>query len=225
LFLDEVAGLPLEVQAQLLRAIEQREVISLGASRAAAVDVRFVAATQRPLAQWVSEGRFRADLRARLEGFRVELPPLRQRLGDAPLLFLHLLGCHSPRSPRPEARVLEWLALQQWPLNVREIVLLVRKILATYPEATELTLEQVMAVLSVASAYHPAGDPKPAPSAPRRRVDKRAFRPETVEAFRAALERTSGNVALAAAELEISRQRAYRILRRCSTPPTDRSPS
>ncbi len=97
-----------------------------------------------------------------LEGFRVVLPPLRERLGDVPLLFIHLLGAHSPRPPRPEAQVLEWLALQQWPLNVREVVLLVRKLLATYPEATELTLEQITAVLSVQRAAQretPASEP------------------------------------------------------------------
>jgi transcriptional regulator of acetoin/glycerol metabolism len=99
-------------------------------------------------------------------------------------------------------------------MNVRELVLLARKVLATYPGATVLTLEQVMAV-SLAAPTHPTAETQEeSAGARRRRVDKRAFGPETLDAFRVALARAKGNVAQAAAELEISRQRAYRILKR-----------
>lgn len=215
LLLDEVADLSLEVQAQMLRAIEQGEVLRLGESRPTRVDVRFVAATQRPLAQWVSEGRFRADLQARLEGLRIVLPPLRQRMGDVPLLFLNLLREHSPSPPRLEARVLEWLTLRDWPLNVRELVALARRTLATYPGASDLSLEQLVALTCDPLVQRSAESAIPNRPSRRSRVDGRAFRPEMVETFRAALERNSGSVARAAAELKISRQRAYRILRLC----------
>jgi transcriptional regulator of acetoin/glycerol metabolism len=218
LFLDEVADLSLEVQAQLLRAIEG-ELIPLGSSRPLRIDVRFIAATQRPLARWVSEGRFRADLHARLEGLRVQLPPLRQRFGDAPLLFLHLLQAHSPNPPRLDAPAIEWLALRDWPLNVRELVVLARRVVAAYPDATELSVQQLRDVCSDLPAEPATGDVTKLVRPRLRRADSRVFGPETLAAFRAALERNSGSVAKAAAELEISRQRAYRILRCCSKPP------
>lgn len=219
LFLDEIADLSLDVQAQLLRAIEQGEVIPLGGSRPLRINVRFIAATQRPLARWVSAGRFRADLRARLEGLRVELPPLRQRFGDAPLLFLHLLRTHSPNPPRLDAPGLEWLALRDWPLNVRELVVLARRIIAAYPEATDLSVQQLRGMCSDLPSDRATGDDTKAARSRRRRADSRVFGPETLAAFRAALERNSGSVAKAAAELEISRQRGYRILRCCLKPP------
>jgi transcriptional regulator with PAS, ATPase and Fis domain len=219
LFLDEVADLSLEVQAQLLRAIEQGEVIPLGGSRPLRIDVRFIAATQRPLARWVSEGRFRADLHARLEGLRVELPPLRRRFGDAPLLFLHLLRTHSPNPPRLEAPAIEWLALRDWPLNVRELVVLARRIVAAYPDAADLSVQQLRDVCSDLPGEPATGDDTKPVRVRLRRADSRVFGPETVAAFRAAFERNSGSVAKAAAELAISRQRAYRILRVCSKPP------
>ena len=213
LFLDEIADLSLDVQAQLLRVVEQRELTPLGESRAIPVDVRFVVATQRPLADWVSLGRLRADLRARLEGIRIELPPLRRRWGDAPLLFLHLLAAHSANPPQPDARVLEWLALRDWPLNVRELVALVRRVLATYPSCRELTLDQI-AALSADAAPRIEGAESTSPARSRRpRNDRRAFGPEALAALRVALERNSGSVTRAAAELAISRQRAYRMLK------------
>ncbi len=220
LFLDEIADLSLETQAQLLRAVEQGEVIPLGESRATRVDVRFIAATQRPLCQCVAEGRFRADLQARLEGLRIELPPLRRRAGDVPLLFLHVLRAHSSRPPETDARALEWLALREWPLNVRELVALARRALAAYPNTATLSLEQLTALVSAPDRSRAVEDRDALRLPRRRRVDGRAFRPETLAAFRAALERNAGSVAKAAAELEITRQRAYRLLRHCSKPPS-----
>jgi hypothetical protein len=99
------------------------------------------------------------------------------------------------------------------------LVVLARRIVAAYPDATDLSLEQLRGVCSDLPSDRATGDdPKPARSR-RRRADSRVFGPETLAAFRAALERNSGSVAKAAAELEISRQRAYRILRCCAEPP------
>jgi DNA-binding NtrC family response regulator len=100
LFLDEVADLPLTVQAKLLRAIEQHEVIAVGESSPARVDVRIVAATQLPLRTKVGEQRFRADLAARLDCVTVVLPPLRQRVEEIPYLFEWFVRKHSGGQPR-----------------------------------------------------------------------------------------------------------------------------
>jgi len=212
LLLDEIADLPYDVQTQLLRAIENREVIPLGESQPFTVNVRFLAASQAPLSEAVAKGRFRADLRARLEGLRIPVPPLRERRGDIPMLFLHLLRGHAKDPPRPDARVLEQLCLYDWPLNVREMVSLVRRIVAAHPGAATLSLAQLQVLFPELGG----GRTEPetgARLAPRRRIDPRAFTPADFAALDAALERHAGNVASAAADLGMSRQRAYRMLK------------
>lgn len=127
LFLDEIGDLPLPLQSRLLRVLQEGEIQRLGASSAIPVDVRVLAATHRPLQDWVTDGRFRADLFYRLDVLRLELPPLRQRSADLPLLARTLLE----RSLRqqgltwPAAEVLRQatpaLLSHRWPGNVREL--------------------------------------------------------------------------------------------------------
>ena len=108
LFLDEIADLSMPVQAKLLRAVEQREVVPLGESKAVSINVRLLTATQSPLSEAVEETRFRADLLARLEGLTVPIPPLRERAEEVPFLFAKLVeqsaGPRWSASPRPAAR-------------------------------------------------------------------------------------------------------------------------
>jgi len=99
LLLDEVTDLPEPVQAKFLRALEQREIAPLGESTPVAIDVRVLAASQIPLAQVVTERRFRADLCARLDGLTIRLPPLRERKQEIAFLFLHLLRLHAGGRP------------------------------------------------------------------------------------------------------------------------------
>ena len=96
-----MADLPLGLQAKLLRALEQREVIPLGESNPVKIDVHLVAATQAPLSEAVAAGRFRADLYARLDGLTIELPPLRQRIEELPFLFMRFLGNQAQGRPMP----------------------------------------------------------------------------------------------------------------------------
>jgi len=91
LFLDEIGDLPLELQPKLLRAIQEQEFERLGSSQTTRVNVRIVAATNQSLEQMVSERRFRMDLYYRLNVFPIELPPLRERADDIPLLVDHFL--------------------------------------------------------------------------------------------------------------------------------------
>ena len=125
LFLDEIGEMPLSLQVKLLRVLEERQVWPVGATKLVPVDVRILASTNRDLAREVAERRFREDLFYRLNVVRVEVPPLRERRGDIPLLVGHLiarlnakLGTHF-LGVEPAAVVA--LAAQPWRGNVREL--------------------------------------------------------------------------------------------------------
>ena len=125
LFLDEVAELSLDLQAKLLRVLETRTVLPVGASKPVAVDVRIVAATHRSLRKEVEEGRFRADLMYRLRVIPIFIPPLRARGDDVVLLaerFIEQMNLRSTRkigriSPATKSTLLRY----DWPGNVREL--------------------------------------------------------------------------------------------------------
>jgi DNA-binding NtrC family response regulator len=125
LLLDEVGELPLAVQAKVLRVLEERTYERVGGGPTLRADVRLVAATNRDLRAMVAEGSFRTDLFFRLEVFPVEIPPLRERAEDVPLLAEHLLREAARRHGRPapvlDPKALELLAAQPWPGNVREL--------------------------------------------------------------------------------------------------------
>jgi len=120
LFLDEIGDLPLTLQAKLLRALEERVVQVVG-GRAVAVDVRVVAATNSDLGAMASEGRFRTDLYHRLAGFVVEVPPLRDRPADVPLLFGSFLAAATRRPVAMTPALVTALLRHAWPGNVREL--------------------------------------------------------------------------------------------------------
>ena len=124
-FLDEIGELPPEIQVKLLRVLETREVLPLGADRPQAVDFRLVAATNRSLRERVAEGHFREDLFFRIAVLTIHLPPLRDRTEDIPLLVQSLLGRHSRRQGRPAPRLsnaaMRALQAHDWPGNIREL--------------------------------------------------------------------------------------------------------
>jgi DNA-binding NtrC family response regulator len=125
LFLDEVGELPLEVQAKLLRLVEDRQFTSVGSHQARRVDVRLVAATNRELLREVEQGRFRLDLYHRLSVVPLELPPLRDRDKDVLLLARHFLASFATKYQKPARRLSPELERQMlayhWPGNVREL--------------------------------------------------------------------------------------------------------
>lgn len=121
LLLDEIGDLPPSAQAALLRVLQEREVLPVGGTRPIAVDLRVVAATHRPLEKMVEEGRFRADLHARLCGYRMTLWPLRARREDLGLLVGSLLSRVGAPSARLSARAARALLRYPYPGNVREL--------------------------------------------------------------------------------------------------------
>jgi formate hydrogenlyase transcriptional activator len=125
LFLDEIGDLPLELQPKLLRVLQEQEFERLGSVRTTRVDVRIVAATNQDLAQMVRERRFRADLFYRLNVFPIDLPPLRVRSEDIPLLVDHFVRKLALRMNREiwgvSKEAMESLQQQYWPGNIREL--------------------------------------------------------------------------------------------------------
>ena len=145
LFLDEVADMPGEMQVALLRVLEDREVRPIGGTQSVPADVRVVAACNRDLADEVAAGRFRADLYHRLDVVRIDLPPLRERRDDIPLLATHFVRKASRHGTiHPDTFPL--LLAQPWRGNVRELENVVRAASALV-DGGEITPEIVEAVL------------------------------------------------------------------------------
>ncbi|HBE3350545.1 TPA: sigma-54-dependent transcriptional regulator [Escherichia coli] len=125
LFLDEIGDMPLMLQAKLLRAIEAREILPIGAISPIQVDIRIISATNQNLAQFIAEGKFREDLFYRLNVIPITLPPLRERQEDIELLVHYFLHLHTRRLgsvyPGIAPDVVEILRKHRWPGNLREL--------------------------------------------------------------------------------------------------------
>lgn len=129
LFLDEVGELPVDLQAKLLRALQEREVSPVGGEVPQKVDVRVLAATNAELDKAIEEGRFREDLYYRLAVIPIHLPALRERREDIPLLVRHFAARHGGEQVRFNDRVLQILREFSWPGNVRELENTVERLL------------------------------------------------------------------------------------------------
>ena len=125
LFLDEISSVPLNLQAKLLRAIEQKEILPVGSTSPEIIDVRIIAATNKDLAEESAHGRFREDLYYRLNVVGITLPPLRERVEDIPALAGHFIKIYNAqlnkRVRETDANVMEALKRHEWKGNVREL--------------------------------------------------------------------------------------------------------
>jgi transcriptional regulator with GAF, ATPase, and Fis domain len=219
LFLDEVGELPLELQPKLLRALERFEVRPLGSNVHRRVDVRVVAATNRNLSEEVAKGRFREDLYYRLAVLRVELPPLRERPEDIPLLIEHFTKQLSGRARGPGAasvgalpdKTVRAMMAEAWPGNVRELRNAVARALS------------VGAGAHTAGARRDANRPGASASTVEAEVDLsvplKASRDRFAESFeeaylRIALRETGGNVSHAARMAGVNRKFVQRAIQR-----------
>ncbi|MCK6571376.1 sigma 54-interacting transcriptional regulator [Myxococcota bacterium] len=216
LFLDEIGELSLSAQAVLLRVLETGEYTPVGGERARRADFRLICATHRDLRQMVRAGTFRLDLYHRICGLVVDVPPLRARTEDLPLLCRAFLG---PGGPTLTRAALARLSAHPWPGNVRELKNVLARAVARRRRADEYDLIEAEHVVFDAwstddpaeSPASPLVDPFPAPSS----------RPGTARSVRAALgrlvrdevERHEGNVRAAARALGISHTTVYRHLR------------
>ncbi len=125
IFLDEIANISLNIQAKLLRVIQEREISRIGSSRTIKIDVRIIAATNRELSEYVKAGKFRDDLYYRLNVVPIHIPPLRERKEDLPLLVNHFLQKYNKKAKREVTAIskeaLKALLEYDWPGNVREL--------------------------------------------------------------------------------------------------------
>ena len=242
IFLDEVGDMPLPAQAKLLRVLEEGMVERVGGERPVAVDVRVVGATNVPLERAVHEGRFRADLYHRLAVLRIQLPPLRQRPEDIPLLVEHFLRQFRRKYGRPVERLTnEAMALLDaylWPGNVRELRnVLERVFVETQAEVIgarafrewvrerqdftpgEWGPEPPLAGAAVAPPWPLPG----APVAPASPPVTRSTRPANLDpaTIRRAWRAAAGNLTAAARLLGVHRATLYRALSRLGLSRTD----
>ncbi len=202
LFLDEVGDMPLPTQAKILRALQEREITPVGASRALPVNVRIIAATHRDLPAAVKEGRFREDLWYRLQVVPVHLPPLRERLGDVLLLAEHFLRQGGGASPkRLGADAAQLLLAHDWPGNVRELRNAMERAALLCPGPV-IGAEHIG--LQPAAAHGPAIDWNGPLAAAVAQLER--------EMVTRALAAATGNRAEAARRLGLSRQQLYRKL-------------
>jgi len=140
LFLDEVGDIPLELQAKLLRVLQEQEFERLGSNRTHKVDVRLVAATHRDLAAMVKQGTFREDLYYRLKVFPIQVPALRQRTEDIPKLVWHFTAVYGRRMNKQIDQIptetMDTLVRYRWPGNVRELQNFVERAVILSPHPT-----------------------------------------------------------------------------------------
>ncbi|HMP79897.1 MAG TPA: sigma-54 dependent transcriptional regulator [Pirellulaceae bacterium] len=203
LFLDEIGELPLALQAKLLRVLESGEVRRVGDNQPSRVDVRLVCATHRDLDEMVERGQFRRDLMYRINKLLIEVPPLRKRPEDIPLLARQFLNRHLPAAqhhPQPiTSAACQLLSQHDWPGNVRE--------LANVMEHAAILCDS----LPIDVEHLPAQFSNPlAARAPRR--EALTLREIESRAIHAALDRHHGNKTAAAQELGISVKTLYNKL-------------
>jgi transcriptional regulator of acetoin/glycerol metabolism len=204
LFLDEIGDMPLELQPYLLRVLEEKTVWRLGENMPRRIDVRVVAATHRPLGEEVVEGRFRADLRYRLDVASLVLPPLRDRAADIPHLtrvLLRQVAADSGRDLRLDDAVMRAFLRHRWPGNVRELRNVLERMALLAPHGVLQWQHLPPALLD----GNGAADPAP-PAAPT------TLKSAEQQMVLAALRHEGGNVSHAARALGISRATLYRRL-------------
>ena len=212
LLLDEVGDLPAEAQAKLLRVLQDGEIVRVGDTRPRKVDVRVVAATNRDLPQLVRAGRFREDLYARLAGFTLTLPPLRERREDIGLLVAHLLrrfGGDEAAKVRLHVEVMRRLLAHTWPFNVRELERTMEALLLLADGGRAIDARHLALALAAPRALDPAPSTPPPAGKPVRESD---------EALRARLESLiaehGGNISAIARGMGRSRVQIHRWLGR-----------
>ncbi|MBN1164318.1 MAG: sigma-54-dependent Fis family transcriptional regulator [Candidatus Krumholzibacteriota bacterium] len=204
LFLDEISNLPLDLQAKILSALQNRRVTRVGSNTSRQIDIRLICATNRYLAELVEGGEFRQDLLYRINTVEIALPPLRERGGDMVLLADHFLAVYAKKYRKPITRVsaptLKKLERYHWPGNVRELQHAVERAVIMSDSST---LQPDDFLFSVTSPDR--GEPA---------LDNYNLEEVEKAVIRKVLARCGGNISLTARQLGLSRAALYRRLER-----------
>ncbi len=204
LFLDEIANVPLNLQAKLLRVLETGELERVGSSRTVRVSARVLSATNADVPAEVSSGRFREDLLYRLNTIEIHVPPLRERKEDIPLLAMHFLTRYAGRYGKKvrgfDDAALQALAEHSWPGNVRELD-------HTVERAVLLASEELVRASQLGLRASPSGSASP-------RLEELSLEEVERVLIQKALARFGGNVSQAAGALGLSRSGLYRRLQK-----------
>jgi transcriptional regulator with AAA-type ATPase domain len=192
-FLDEVADLPLSLQAKMLRVLQEKEIRRLGENRTMPIDIRLISASNRNLEEMIASGRFREDLFYRLQDLTIKIPPLRERREDIPLLTAHFLEKYGKQPPAVQKaqRIADLFQNESFPGNVRELESKIKK-LVTYDPGLELSPVPESEAFSLKSARH--------------HFDR--------SVLVRALEESRGNKSQAAKKLGISRMALFNLLKK-----------
>jgi len=206
LLLDEIGDMPLEGQAKLLRTLQEKSIRPIGEMREIPVDVRVIAATNQAVAALLDSGRLRPDLYYRLSVVTIEVPPLRARITDIPLLAQHFIQqCNARYQPDVEGierEALDCLMAYPWPGNVRELENVIEGLFALRDLKKAITLDDLPAALKQAPHLYP----------PAVGGEVLSLAQTEKTAIIRALQATEGNKSKAAERLGISRDRLYRKL-------------
>jgi len=198
LFLDEIADLPLNLQAKLLRVLQENEIRRLGENTTRKVDTRLVCATNKNLKRMSQENRFREDLYFRIEVLAIDVPPLRKRLEDIPLLVQHFLKKYGFSVPDQGElqRIIDYFKDKTWSGNIRELESGVKRLITYYPD---FDLDQRMEAVPV--EYPGIGLPEARDNLEKQMITR-------------ALEETYWNKVEAANVLRISRQYLFTLMKK-----------
>jgi len=211
LFLDEISEMPLTMQAKLLRVIQEREITRVGGEEVIAVDVRLIVASNRDLYQLTRTGVFREDLYYRLNVVSLELPPLRRRREDIPLLAQHFLTMMAERNKKTirgfTPRAMDLLVKSEWPGNVRQLMNAVERAVVLsrqeFIDAADLSL--------IPEPSEPAGPVSTDPGRPLEQVER--------QTVLATLEACGGNKSQTARRLGITRRTLHQKLKKYGVMP------
>ncbi|MBS0328000.1 MAG: sigma-54-dependent Fis family transcriptional regulator [Proteobacteria bacterium] len=209
LFLDEIGDMPLSQQARLLRVLQEREVTPLGGGKPVRVDIAVICATHTNLKEQVEQGRFRSDLYYRLNGLRVELPPLRRRDNLREIVLRVLADKSGSRAPVTVSdEVMDVFLDHPWPGNMRQLCNVISTALALLGADGEIELRHLADDFLSEMLERPAGEGNGAAALPIGTLMSMEVR-----AVQSALERHRGNISAAASALGISRATLYRKIK------------
>ncbi|MFA6450071.1 MAG: sigma-54 dependent transcriptional regulator [bacterium] len=222
LFLDEVSNIPYEAQAKLLRALESREIKSVGGNETKEVDFRLICATNKDLRTMVESNKFREDLYYRINVFPIILPPLRKRTEDIPLLALHFLSKFTTETAKNisgiEKDALELLCGYDWPGNVRELKnVMERLVIMSFGET--INRRTVAGILGSGPQTDSASDEEIPLDKDSLKIAKKAAREQAAEEIEknfvlSALKKSNWNVTQAARETGMQRQNFQALMRK-----------